>query len=153
MSSSSILGRNTHFAIAAHVLTVLAYFRDKPVPSAKIAESVDTNPAFLRQLIGQLKDLGYVTSIMGTGGGAMLAKDPDSINLANLHRDLEGDVHFNTHTGNTGKCAVALCISETFDELSKEIDENIHKVLSETSISDLVNKSVKLHTATSIANS
>jgi len=65
---------NTHFSMAVHVLSVLAYQEGQVVGSEDLARSVGTNPSFLRGLIGVLRKAGLVETQLGKGGGTKLAR-------------------------------------------------------------------------------
>ena len=65
---------NSHFALATHVLTVLAVNEDRVLTSTQLAGSVNTNPAFLRTLLGRLRAAGLIAVSLGKGGGARLAR-------------------------------------------------------------------------------
>lgn len=82
------MASSSRFALGTHVLVVLA-LRDEVVPSDTLAESVNTNPAFLRQIIGQLREAGLVKSKLGTGGGSLLARPASSITLDEVYRATE----------------------------------------------------------------
>jgi Rrf2 family protein len=141
-----MLGSNTHFTIAVHLMTILALFKDEPAPSSRLAESVSTNPAFLRQLIGEMKEAGFVTTKLGAGGGTLLSKPADQIRLLDIYRAIEGEVELKAHhTDCNSKCMVASEIGNIFHELSNEIDHGIAEVLSRTTIADLAKRVVSEH--------
>src|SRR2546428_7515861 len=80
---------NSHFALATHVLTILAVHEDGPMTSAQLARSVNTNPAFLRTLLGQLRRAGLIEVALGKGGGARLARPASKVTLADVYRAVE----------------------------------------------------------------
>jgi Rrf2 family protein len=82
---------NTKFSVATHILTFLQTQAGKPATSELIASSVNTNPSLIRRLLGQLAKAGLTTSIMGTGGGALLAKSGDSITLLDVYLAIGDD--------------------------------------------------------------
>jgi Rrf2 family protein len=80
--------RNSHFALATHVLCVLAIL-EGPTSSSQLARSVNTHPAFLRGLLGRLKAAGLVEMQLGKGGGARLARPAAEISLLDVWRAVE----------------------------------------------------------------
>ena len=48
------MAANSQFAVAVHILTLLARKSDEHVKSSCIADSVNTNPVVIRRLMGQL---------------------------------------------------------------------------------------------------
>ncbi|HEU4410592.1 MAG TPA: Rrf2 family transcriptional regulator [Polyangiaceae bacterium] len=83
------MASSSRFALGTHVLVSLALRADEVVPSETLAASVNTNPAFLRQIIGQLREAGLVRSKLGTGGGSLLARPAASITLDEVYRATE----------------------------------------------------------------
>lgn len=84
---------NSRFAVAVHILTLIAAGEGRPVTSEYIAGSVNTNASLVRRLLSQLTRAGLTTSQMGTGGGALLARPADQITLGDVYRALdEGEI-------------------------------------------------------------
>src|SRR6266571_9237972 len=81
---------NSHFALATHVVTALAVRGDgPPVTSTDLAQSVNTNPSFLRTLLGQLREAGLIEVALGKGGGARLARSASKLTLADVYHAVE----------------------------------------------------------------
>ena len=84
---------NSRFAVAVHILTLIASAQGMPVTSEYIAASVRTNPSLIRRLLAQLARAGLTTARMGRGGGALLARPADRITLRDVYRAVaEGEV-------------------------------------------------------------
>jgi DNA-binding IscR family transcriptional regulator len=73
----------TRFAVAIHILIVLATEPAGQATSGRIAESVGTNPVVIRRLAGQLARAGLVRIRRGPGG-AELARPAEAITLAEV---------------------------------------------------------------------
>lgn len=56
---------STKLSDALHILAFLSMGVGQRITSAKIAESVKTNPAYIRQLMAALKSAGMITSSQG----------------------------------------------------------------------------------------
>jgi DNA-binding IscR family transcriptional regulator len=82
------MSTSSRFAVAVHILTLLAQ-AEGPVPSSMIAGSVGTNPALIRRMIGALTEAGFVTTTMGSTGGAMLARPASQITLLEVFQATE----------------------------------------------------------------
>ncbi len=129
---------NTHFSIGVHVLTALAYNPGVPISSEQLAGSVDTNPAFLRQVIGRLKSAGLVKTKLGKGGGALIARQPDAITLLDIYRATEGQAELCTHTcAPDSECVVAREVPQFLGALSARLDAVISEELARTSVADI----------------
>ena len=83
---------NSQFAVAIHALTLLAQSSDEQVTSELIAGSVNTNPAFIRRVMGLLSRAGLVVSQPGVGGGWRLVRKPELITLLEVFRAVEEGV-------------------------------------------------------------
>lgn len=82
---------STRFALSVHILTLLAQHRGEALTSARIAESADANPAFIRRILCDLARAGLTEGRLGKGGGAMLARGPKRISLLDIYRAVERD--------------------------------------------------------------
>src|SRR3954468_870922 len=77
------------FAMAVHVLAVLAYKEGDPVTSEFLAASVNTNPVVIRRLLLALQRARLVETRKGAGFGSRLSRSPGRINLAEVYRAVE----------------------------------------------------------------
>jgi DNA-binding IscR family transcriptional regulator len=73
----------TRFAVAIHILLLLATEPGGQATSGRIAGSVGTNPVVIRRLAGQLARAGLLKVRRGPGG-AELARRPEEITLAEV---------------------------------------------------------------------
>lgn len=80
---------STRFAVAVHILALMAEDRQKPITSEAMAKSIGTNPAVVRRLLGLLSAAGLTTSQLGKGGGSTLARGPKKITLAEIYHAVE----------------------------------------------------------------
>ena len=90
----------TRLSDAVHILTFVALHPDCDLTSTKLAESVQTNPAYVRQLMSALRKGGLLVSVKGHPRPA-LAREPEKITLLDAYRAVEGDkplLHQDTHT-------------------------------------------------------
>lgn len=88
---------NSRFAVAVHVLTLLASAEGEPLTSEYIAGSVNTNPSLVRRLLSTLAKAGLTTAQLGTGGGALLARPAEAITLRDVYRAVADDGLFAMH--------------------------------------------------------
>lgn len=81
---------STRTAVAVHALTFLAQREGQGVQSsARIAESLESNPVLVRRVLGLLRNRGLVSALEGSGGGWQLAKAPDEISLLDVYSAVE----------------------------------------------------------------
>lgn len=133
-----MLTQNTHFSIAVHVLVALAVHADSALPSSTLADSVHTNPAFLRAVLRSLREAGLIDSQRGKGGGFTLGRPAADIDLATLYRVTGGDSSLATHScGPDSDCALARGVAGLLSDVSQRLDSVVTTELSRTSIADL----------------
>lgn len=112
------------------------------VPLASIAEREHISFNYLEQVFALLRKGGIVKSVKGPQGGYVLAKSASKINIKDVIYVLEGELKISEDE-------VKLNDSQKVIDnlLWKKINESINKVLSETTLQDLVNEYKRLNKA------
>ena len=128
---------NTHFAIATHVLAALALHTDRLVTSSELATSVATNPAFLRAVMGRLRDAGLLVTKLGKGGGSALAQPAEQISLLDVFRATDGTARITTHDCGGSTCPVGRKVPAVLRRLEQTLDDALARELSAVHISDI----------------
>jgi len=129
---------NSHFALATHVLTALAVHDDGPLTSAELARSVNTNPAFLRTLLGRLRAAGLIEVTLGKGGGARLARPASRVTLADVYRAMERRPPVQLHRCAPDKrCVVGRNILSILDVVVRDVESAAVRRLAGTTVADL----------------
>ena len=111
----------TKLSDAVHILAFLALYPGTELTSKKIAESVQTNPAYVRQLMSALRKGGLLTSVKGHPRPE-LARRPGQITLLDVYRAVEGEkpiLHQDTHTNPA--CGVGVNIQLVLADCYREI--------------------------------
>ncbi|WP_175159002.1 Rrf2 family transcriptional regulator [Paraburkholderia fynbosensis] len=103
-----------------HALIHMKY-ADGPLTSAALGEMLGTNAVVVRRLFGGLRDVGYVTSEKGHGGGWVLDKPLESMTLLDVYRavgepPLFSDLVSHDHPECLVEQAVNAQLSETLRE-------------------------------------
>lgn len=92
---------SSRFAVAVHILTLAMLARSEAegglVTSARMADSVNSNPVVVRRILGALRNAGLVTSQPGPHGGWRLARSPEQMTLLDVYRALEDEPIFALH--------------------------------------------------------
>jgi Rrf2 family protein len=133
--------RNTRFAIGVHILTALALRKGEPVPSEVLADSVRTNPAFIRQVLMQLRRAGFVDSRLGKGGGAVLARAAGSIRLDEVYQATASAPTVALHrTKPNQNCPVGRNIQPLLTRVLERAEGALLKDLRRVSVADLVSE-------------
>jgi len=83
------LTQYTDFSI--RVLIYLGLHPDRRCTIQEIAESYGISRNHLMKVVQQLASAGFIVSARGSGGGLMLPRAPDQINLADVVAEMEPD--------------------------------------------------------------
>jgi len=130
---------SSRFAVAVHVLTLMAWSEDEPLKSEQVAESVNTNPVVIRRMLCELAEAGLVVSQTGSMGGSRLSRKPDEITLLDLYRAVECRGVFSLHRQPPSRnCPVGVNIETVLGEVLEEVDLAVEHVLAKITISDIV---------------
>lgn len=124
--------------MALHVLAALAYRRGETLTSATLAQSVGTNPAFLRALLGRLKGAGLIDVSLGKGGGARLARSPDRITLKDIYDAVDEGGGMPKHSCRVDSCAVARGMGKVLSSLENDLEQVVQDRLSSQTVQDVL---------------
>lgn len=124
----------TRFAVAIHILLLLAAEPGGQATSGRIAESVGTNPVVIRRLAGQLARAGLLRIRRGPGG-AELARPAEAITLADVWAAMRrpGMALLPTHRGPQrggdalGRAVPGL-LRGTLDEAEQAMEQSLSRV-------------------------
>jgi Rrf2 family protein len=131
---------NTRFAVAVHVLTLLA---QAPRSSETMAGSVGTNPVHVRRVLGPLRRAGLVGSRPGSGGGWHLERAAEQITLGDVWRALhEADSLLPLHEGANPDCEVGRNIQGTLERVGGRAARAVAAELDTITIADVLRDTV-----------
>ena len=131
---------STKLSDTVHVMVLIAINQEKSLSSASIAESVHTNPGFVRQLMLKLKKAGLMTSVAGHARPS-LSKPADQITLLDIYKAVEGEkplLHLDTHTN--PDCGVGINIQLSLQEFYNEIQKNAEEKMKAFDLSQRIYK-------------
>jgi Rrf2 family protein len=129
---------SSRFAIAVHVLTLLARYPDQPVKSDSLAGSVNTNPVVIRRLLCALSQAGLVTSQTGAAGGTWLTRPATQITLWEVYRAVEPGPLFVLHRQKPNQqCTVGRHIEEVLSDILRETESSLARVLAHKTVSEV----------------
>ena len=131
---------NSQFAVAVHVLTLIARSGEAAAKSDKIAKSVNTNPVVIRRLLSQLGRSGLVTSHTGASGGTRLARPASEIKLVDVYRSMACGEVFSLHGSPNQDCPVGRSVEAVLCNLQKEIDASVASTLEQHTLADVLEK-------------
>ncbi len=135
------MATSSRLAVATHVLAALALASGRPVSSEAIARSVNTNPAFVRRLLGALAGAGLTESQLGQGGGALLARPAETISLLDVYRAIDDPIVFALHHhGPNPKCPIGGCITPILEAEVTEATKALERSLATTTVADIARR-------------
>lgn len=131
---------NTRFAVALHILTLLAVKRDEALTSDYIAGSVQTNAVVIRRLLSKLREAGLVRAVQGPGGGFTLAVDARELTLRDVYEAVEERGLLLVHAEGNPRCPVGRNIGAMLEQVTVDAEKAMLASLAERTIASLVRK-------------
>jgi Rrf2 family protein len=129
---------NSRFAVSVHVLAYLAYQKDRSVPSAEIAGSVDTNAVVIRRLLSALVKARLVKAQKGANGGFALASAPANITLLEIYRAVEPKPnHGLNHFSPNHRCPVGARIELILESVFFKAQAGMETELARVTLADV----------------
>jgi Rrf2 family protein len=128
----------TRLSDAVHILAFIALYPDCDLTSDKLAESIQTNPAYVRQLMSALRKGGLLVSVKGHPRPA-LAREPEKITLLDAYRAVEGNkplLHQDIHTNPA--CGVGVNIQLVLRDFYLDIQKTAEQKMQEITLKDVL---------------
>lgn len=130
---------DVRFSSAVHLL-ILVSEAETPLSSKQIAQSIGTNPSWVRKLATALRRAGIIESRPGKTGFA-LAVLPDKLTLLQVYRAAceRASVHvFDAHRNPSDRCIVGRHIGPVIGRLFADVDEAATCVLEQKTLADCI---------------
>ena len=135
------MAANTRFAVAIHMMGMLAFNGETNVTSDNIAKSVSTNPVVVRRLLAQLTRQGLVVVKLGAGGGARLTRAPAKITLADIYLALdEGQLFQVPLLGEAHECSVGRNVGSVLSSILLDAEKGLLTELKKVTLADVIDK-------------
>lgn len=133
------MASNSQFAVAVHILAMLASNCEENIKSELIAGSVNTNAVVIRRLLCDLQEADLVVSQKGASGGTRLAKNAEEINLYEVYAAVSTGEVFSLHRQKPNQdCPVGKNIESVLCHLQKDIDHVINAKLVAFTLADVL---------------
>lgn len=112
--------RDSRLSSVLHVLLHMAH-SDRPLTSEELAGYLQTNAVVVRRVLGGLRELGYVDSVKGHGGGWSIVCDLDTVTLRDIY-DAVGspEVFAMGNRVEHPECLVEQAVNEALDDAFQE---------------------------------
>jgi Rrf2 family protein len=133
------MSTSSRFAVAVHVLTLMAWADEETLKSEQVAESVNTNAVVIRRILCELAESQLVVSQSGAMGGSKLAREPEQITLLDIYQAVESPGVFSLHRHPPSRhCPVGVNIGTVLNEVLDEVDAAVAGVLGNITVKDVV---------------
>jgi Rrf2 family protein len=133
------MSTNSRFAVAVHVLTLMAWSDDEPLKSEQVAKSVNTNPVVIRRILCELAEARLVVSQTGSAGGSRLSRQPGQITLLDVYHAVECGGVFSLHRHPPSRrCPIGVNIETVLGEVLEEVNSAVEHVLTRITINDVL---------------
>ncbi len=123
---------STRLSDALHILAFLALHPELHLSSARIAQSICTNPAYVRQLMSRLRKAGLLFCVKGHPRPA-LARPPAGISVLDVYRAVEGEKPLLCQDAHTNPaCGVGiniqLALKDCYDRVQAKAEEEMARL-------------------------
>jgi len=123
---------------SVHALVLIATDPFHNLTSARLAESIKTNPSFVRQIMSKLKQAGIIESVTGHPQ-PHLAMDAKDISLLDIYHAVEGNSHLlQLDTNINPECGSGVNIQLSLKECYQEIQKTVEKQMAAISLQDII---------------
>jgi Rrf2 family protein len=127
------------FAMAVHVLTLLAYKEGDRMTSANLAGSINTNPVIVRRLLLALQRAKLIDTCKGAGAGSRLNCAPKRIDLAQVYKAVEASEAFASPSRKPNEdCPVGQCMREELEKIFVSAQNALEANLQKTTLADVI---------------
>lgn len=130
---------SSKYTKAIQICIYLNFHKDELISSARLAESLSTNPVVVRRLIKHLRDAEIVKSIAGTQGGFRLNKDGTEISLWDLYLIMREEDFFQRPKVNE-ECKVSSNLKALVHDTFTSAEMSMKNTLSSKSIEDMTSE-------------
>lgn len=123
-----------------HCLAFIAMGENEHLTSTKIAESVKTNPAYIRQLMSALRKAGLLSTRQGQAN-ACLTKPAEQITMLDVYRAVEGEkplLHLDVDTN--PDCGVGVLVQLAIGDFYQEIQKTAEKEMKNITLRDVIDR-------------
>lgn len=129
---------STKLSDSVHILVFIALSDNQTLSSADMAVSIQTNPAYVRQLMAKLKAAELIQGRRGQANPAIV-KPPKDITLLEIYRAVEGEkplLHLDTHTN--PDCGIGVNIQLALADYYARIQEHAEQEMQHITLQNII---------------
>jgi len=130
--------RDSKLSSVLHVLLHMAH-SDRPLTSEELAGYLDSHSVVVRRVLANLRELGYVDSVKGHGGGWTITCDLDTVTLRDIYDAVGSPAVFAMgNRADNPECLVEQAVNEALDDAFREAQALLIDRLATISLADLL---------------
>lgn len=135
---------NSQFAMAVHVMAMLANNCDERMKSSYIAKSVNTNAVVIRRLLCDLHEADLVVSRTGYSGGTCLTRQPNEIQLLEIYEAVSSNEIFGLHPKEpSSDCVIGANIKTVLGNLQNEVEDSVREKFASFTLQDVIEEIIE----------
>jgi Rrf2 family transcriptional repressor of oqxAB len=129
------------FGLAVQALVILSKEQIQTCPSGELAGHLQSEATLLRRILAVLAREGILETREGRDGGYRLKRDPKSVTLDEVYTALQvGDPLCFGIKDTTGTHPFGQDMRAAFQDLTREMDQGLKKVLSRYTVADMAER-------------
>lgn len=123
---------STKLSNSVHILVIIALNETDGITSSDIAESVKTNPAYVRKIMSELKAGNIIETSKGKANPT-LTRGLNEITLLDIYRAVEGTkplLHLNTNVNPECNIGVNIqyALQDYYDQIQKTVENEMRSI-------------------------
>ena len=129
----------TRFAVAAHILLMIASDPGELRTSQRLATSINTNPVVVRRIMASMARAGLVRVRRGPGGAALM-HPPEAITLQHVWRAVHSETRplLPIHANPDPCCIIGRRVQAVLGEAFQAAENALEEALGQTTLADLL---------------
>lgn len=129
--------KDSRLSSVLHVLLHMAHSQ-RPLTSEALAGYLHSHPVVVRRTLAGLRELGYVDSVKGHGGGWSLSCDLAKVSLRDVYDAVGAPTVFAMgHRDDAPQCLVEQAVNEALDSAFEDAHALLIERLGDVSLADL----------------
>ncbi|ATO44105.1 Rrf2 family transcriptional regulator [Loigolactobacillus coryniformis] len=123
--------KSVRLSNAVHLIALIALNPFANLSSQRLAQSINTNPSFIRQIMSQLRKAGLLTSTKGHAE-PKLTKPVAQISLYDIYQAVDNTKLLNIDTQIDPACGpgqnIQLSLATYYDQIQEKVEQQMQKI-------------------------
>ena len=128
---------DSHFNTTVHLMITLAYKKEEDLSSKSLAETIGTNPAFIRKIMAKLSRAGLIETKRGQSGGVCIARPAKEISLKDIYLAVHERIDGRPIKVSNENCPVSCSMQSILLKISSKLEKTHLLILGRIKLSHL----------------